>query len=353
MGKIQEEDAKETRTESAKSKANGSKDNSPSSPSILSNVINAGVNILHGVLRSDKPKSKPTTDTENKEPKPKTKISQPININNDHKNTGVSTVSSALYTGDKPSNLRVQIDPTHTQIIPKTTWTSTSPDGVIENTRPIPVNRTELQPRPIGAQAATFTSKSLPSTSPSTSSRTSSPLQVQIPSSPLSTSPLSISGSPRMRAPGYSPQLGMLQRRSSLRNSPLSLSSASIIPPDWDWQLEESRLQEERMKREEEQRVIEEKSKDNQTDHYKHKKLEVFDLSEQDLTENSSTDINETHEYVYEKDPEKQEDRLVFHQSSSPPTPSNLRKATEGTSPSSASPGGRFRLASSAFSSKV
>lgn len=138
----------------------------------------------------------------------------------------------------------------------------------------------------------------------------------------------------------------MLQRRGSLRaHSPLSLSSASVTPPEWESTatLEESiaKLGEEK-KKEEERRKQEAKKEEDRIKEEERKRVE----------ENAKKDQTK-------KTPKSEEvtKRVVFQKSASPPTPSSSTtpsksSSTEAMNVAPSSPS-RSRLASSAMNVKV
>ncbi len=192
---------------------NSTQKESPSTPSILANVINAGVNIINGVLRSEKKGAK----SEEKDKKNKsTELG---------KSSAGTPIPSAFHPTDKTSqsSQHVHIDsmPTHINgvatplSIPTTTATTSVPPSL---TQPSPSRFPDLH-----VQVP-------PSGSPPT--LTSSPARARYNSNNLS-------------------QL-MLQRRASLRGSPLSHSTASFAP-DWrlpvdNWHTEVDEIEEEENK---------------------------------------------------------------------------------------------------------
>lgn len=373
----------------------------PSTPNIITNVINT----IQSVLRPDKTHSRQRS-TDEAQSKSEDKD------HSTHKSSLASVFHNALHL-DKSHSTRSHTDTTpntqHSQTEPnqkhsnhsinttKPTQTNQKPDFTDAQltTSSTPPNQT-LPSAPPNQTIQTNTLKSFSTFLPPTQSDSlpppphmsssppiptpMSPLPtIQVPTSPLPTPPsrspedtrtsplsssplgrntsttlhtdlhVSIPSSPRLRG-NVSPQLGILQRRSSLRtHSPLSLSSASVTPPDWEarmgidsWGLEESiaRLGEEKKK--EEERRKEEARKEQERLEEERKKVEakVEEAVEREKIETSKKK---------DKDPSR---RVVFQRTGSPPLTPTKGSPTEGNAPLPSSPG-RARLGSSAMNVKV
>jgi hypothetical protein len=173
----------------------------------------------------------------------------------------------------------------------------------------------------------------------------------------IPTSPKPITGSPRIRS-NVSPQLGILQRRASLRtHSPLSLSSASLTPPDWEmrmgmdnWGLDGSiaKLGEEKNedeRRKEEAQREEEKLEEEDMNRAEEKAKEQAEKERQQLEKGRER------EKAGRKEGQEDSKHVVFQRTSSPPTPPSLKKPSESMYNTPPSPG--RRLASSAMTVKV
>lgn len=388
------------RTDTLNHKQNTTKDITSSSPGIISNVLNT----IQSVLRPEKTHTRQKSTDSDQPPKHDEKESKPKPTEPGAKHTLSSVFHSAIHTLDKHSGNHSHVDSKNELAQPLQVGSQSKPSSNSVKVSPsthTPTKTTEIttESHPTTTTTTNFNSISnsnlhssiVPSTpapnllqaktspgtlpaitevpsppQPTSPSRTqdspkqlgSSPLgghntgftpfhsdlHVSIPSSP------SITSSPRIRS-NASPQLGVLQRRASLRtHSPLSLSSASVTPPDWEarmgldpWGFEESIA-----------KLAEEKRKEDER-----RKEEVRKEEERKLAEERRKAEKAKEEAELAAKTEKKRDeprRVVFQRAASPPPPTSplLRglPTSDGVSATPPSPG-RARLVSSAMNVKV
>jgi hypothetical protein len=404
-----DEDKLKKTTAETSSKPVSPKENSPLASGIITNMINT----IHNVLRTDKTHTRQRSTDNDSHTKPEEKELKPKPTEPTHtnKHSLVSVFHNAMHTLDKslsnhhahadgayaghvrtsqtdeqpsshhikPTLTQTPLDsaepftdthstptiptvtpsillPTHIQPIGNSTVSPPTQTHTVPVITPVHNNANSLHSSPQTATPPPHThddtrqaaSQKQPSSSQHNRSFSSlhSDLHVNIPSSPI------ITGSPRLRS-NVSPQLGILQRRASLRtHSPLSLSSASVAPPDWEsrmgldpWGLEESiaKLGEEKKKeeerRKEELRKEEERRKDEaRKEEERHEAKAKEEAEREKLEKRRQRDKGEPR-------------RVVFQRAVSPPPPSSPTRGSDG-SDTPPSPG-RARLVSSAMNMKV